>query len=83
MSVGPPLSSQPMADARFWRLVRLLYRCGERAVGELIREVIEARALPAEIEARLESYARLDPDVLRALGADRLPAIAVWEVPKR
>ena len=48
------LSSQPMADARFWRLVRLLYRCGERAVGELIREVIEARALPAEIEARLE-----------------------------
>jgi hypothetical protein len=62
-----------MADARFWRLVRHLCRCGERAVGELFREVIEARTAPAELEARLESYARLDPDVLRALGADKAP----------
>ncbi len=52
------------------RQIEHLYRLGPRAVGELLCEVSEAE----DLDRGLEAYARLSPDLLEALGADRFPA---------
>jgi hypothetical protein len=55
-------------DARLRLLARRLHRLGERPVYEFIREIL-AGADPVE---RLEAYARLDPAIVKYLGADRM-----------
>jgi hypothetical protein len=60
---------KPIALARLRRLADQLHALGPRPIFEYLREII-AGADPA---ARLERYAELDPDVVRALGGDRLP----------
>lgn len=61
------------ADARLprQRLVSHLHRLGPSPLGHFLRE-IEAGANVAE---RLDRYARLDPDFVRALGGDRFAPI--------
>jgi len=63
----PPRATVP--NARLRRLARHLHQLGERSVYELIREIIAGR----DPVLRLEVYAELDPDLLEALGADKLP----------
>jgi len=58
---------------RLMRLAAQLHELGPRATYELFLELIEG----APLMERLEVYCRLDPDVLRALGGDRLPAVRV------
>lgn len=58
---------------RFRWLVTRVHRLGPRVVGELLAEIAGAHMLRIDIEQRLERYSRLDPEVLRALGADRFP----------
>jgi hypothetical protein len=60
------------AALRRQHLVRHLHRLGERAVDELLVELAAAHDLEADIIARLETYGRLDPQLLVALGADRI-----------
>jgi len=55
------------------QLVKHLIKCGERPVLEALLAV----AAGGELDAVLESYARLHPDVFEALGADVLPIDAV------
>lgn len=64
-----PRASVP--DSRLRRLARHLHLLGERGVYELLRGVIAGR----DPIASLEAYERLDPDILEALGADRLPSL--------
>jgi hypothetical protein len=70
----PPPPPEPRAtvpDARLRRLARHLHLLGERPLYELLREVLAGR----DPVASLEAYGRLDPDILEALGADRLPRL--------
>ena len=54
---------------RLRHLAQQIHRLGERPLYELFRE-LEAGA---PLLPRLEAYARLDPEFIRALGGDRLP----------
>ena len=56
-------------DVRLQRLVARLHALGARSTYELLREV----ATGADLFVRLEIYARLDGDIVRALGGDLLP----------
>ena len=56
-------------DVHFQYLVARLHALGPRPTYELLREV----ATGADLFVRLEIYAQLDPDIVRALGGDVLP----------
>jgi hypothetical protein len=56
------------------RAAARVHALGPRVAFELIDEIIRYHPdLEDEIDRRLDRYADLDPQVLRALGADRLP----------
>lgn len=63
--------SQYLARARRERLVTALHRLGPRVVFELLDELDRHLGLGDDIDRRLERYARLDLDVLHAVGGDR------------
>ena len=56
-------------DVHLQYLVARLHELGPRPLYELFREL----AAGADLFARLEIYARLNPESVRALGADVLP----------
>jgi hypothetical protein len=60
------------ATLRRHRLVQHLHLLGERAVDELLSELDVEHGIADDILARLERYARLDPSIAAALGADRI-----------
>jgi len=62
-------------DLRFRRDVQRLHRLGARAVYELLSELAAKRLLRTEIEQLVGTYAQLDPKIVRAVGADRLPPL--------
>ena len=72
---APP--QDPPADAlcelRFERDVAHLHRLGPRAIGELLREIGARYQCRPWIERRLVQFARLDPEIVRALHGDRFP----------
>jgi len=62
-----------------WRIERL-HRLGPRPVAEFVLEIVEALAgsdieRRALIEARLDAYCRLNPEVLAELGGDRCASV--------
>jgi hypothetical protein len=71
-----PISSNSVAESirsnpRFQSLVEHLHRLGPRAVGEFLIELtIEHHP---DLLERLERYRRIEPDVLKVLGADQIP----------
>ena len=66
-------------DARFRHLTDNLHSLGSRPVGELISEIAEAHGIQSDVLARLEKYARLDPETVAALGADVWPGLSEIE----
>src|SRR6266478_5433532 len=68
-SVPTSVTLAPAMATRLRHLASHLHRLGERPLCEFLSEVIQS-ADPLE---RLEIYGRLDPDIVRALGADKLP----------
>jgi hypothetical protein len=60
------------ADLRLRRLASALHRLGERPLYELLREVESG----ADLRERLEAYARLPVDFIRANGGDKFPPAA-------
>lgn len=62
-----------IADPAFRRAVERLHALGVRPLAELL---IEIDADP-DVVAR---YARLDPTIIRALGADRWPPAPIHEI---
>ena len=71
---------QDLADARFARDVERVCGLGPRAVFEMLCEIGRARLCRTLIEQRVEYYSRLDPHVLRSLGAHQLPPAPLHEV---
>ena len=68
--LGPAICSpRSIPDVRLQYLAARLHVLGPRPIYELLREL----AAGADLFNRLEVCARLDADILRALGADVLP----------
>jgi hypothetical protein len=64
-----PAQDKLRARLRRQRLVEFLHRLGPSPLGHFIREVeVETGA---DVTARLECYAKIDPEFVRALGGDR------------
>lgn len=68
----------PLDNPRRRRQIEAIHRLGARAVGELLVEVAD----PAVLDAALEQYARLSPEIVRALGADQFPPMPLHAVAK-
>ena len=66
--------SQASARLRRQRHVEQVHRLGARVIFELLNELDRVHGLGDDLDRWLERYARLDPDLLAALGADRFPA---------
>lgn len=77
MSVDKPGQGgvQGGADLAFRRNVRQLHQLGPRATYELLAELGARRLCRSEIEQLVLAYAELDPEIVRAVGADRLPPL--------
>src|SRR5260370_771949 len=58
-------------DPRLQRALEHLHRCGPRAVGEFITELLDAHDVPPAALDRALAWRRLDPALVVALGADR------------
>ena len=68
------------AELRLQRLAETLHALGPRPVFEFCREIAEAHDINADVQRRLERYARLDPAFVQALGRDHLPAPSIHRV---
>ena len=84
---GPPrllgsVADGLVADLRRHRQVEHIHGLGPRAYGELLAEIGEQRGCRTFIDRRLRAYAALDPEVVRALGADKFPRPPLYEAPK-
>jgi hypothetical protein len=64
-------------DLRFRHDVVRLHARGPRAIYELLAELGARRLCRTEIEQLVGCYAALDPEMIRAVGADRLPPLPV------
>ena len=70
------IAEEVLNNLRFRRQFEHLHRLGPRAVGELLLEVADHH----DIELVLARYARLDPDILKALGGDKFSPPPIYEV---
>lgn len=66
----------PIADARLRFVARRVHALGVRPLYELLCKVLRSDLAGADLCARLERYARLDPQTVSTLGADKLPPTA-------
>jgi hypothetical protein len=75
----PVLQSRRASEARRLfrqRAVARVHALGQRPTFKLVDEIIRHHPdLEDEIDKWIDKYADLDPDLLRRLGADRLPLI--------
>ena len=88
-TIGPvpqPLSSEPWTGAVLYRIQRNtahLCALGVRPTYELLREIAAAHGLADNIEQLLARYARLDSDLIDAVGGRTFPPVPLHEVPPR
>jgi len=68
---GP--KAQPLVGPRFERQVERLHNLGPRVVAELLSEIAHRTGQSGLIADRLQAYAALDPELVRAVGGDRFP----------
>jgi hypothetical protein len=68
-SAVTPKNQAARQRLRRQRLVEHLHRLGPSPIGHFLREVEVATG--ADVTARLERYAKIDPEFVRALGGDR------------
>jgi hypothetical protein len=83
---GATLQARRTAELRRVRRQRYaqrIWRLGDRVQFELIEKLIKDFALDeGAVDHVLDRFAGLDPEVLRALGADRLPPAPIRSVPR-
>ena len=70
-------TAQPLAGPRFERQVERLHNLGPRPLAEILAEIAAVTGRPDIVADRLQAYAQLDPEILRAVGADRFPPMAL------
>ena len=69
--------SAEIGSPRFERMIERLHRLGPRVFGELLAEIAAAAGQHVRVVDLVEEYAALDPAVLRAVGADHFPPMAL------
>ncbi len=82
-NTDPEIQYQPSADECVWRLAGPRFECrmerlhclGPRVIAEMLADIATAIGQPDLIADHVEKYADLDPEIVRALGADRFPAM--------
>jgi len=74
VDIRESLKNQAQRRLQRQRHVEQVHRLGARVIFELLNELDRVHGLGDDLDRRLERYARLDPDLLAALGADRFPA---------
>jgi hypothetical protein len=70
------------ANVALQRADEHLHRCGPRAVGECLAEILDQHSVPPSALDLLLAWRRLDPAIIAALGADRFSRRTPLEVPK-
>ena len=73
-------ANRTILDLGFQRDVERLHRLGPRPSCELLREIGDRYDCTAFIEERLRVYAKLDPEILAAIGGDVFPSTPIREV---
>ena len=58
---------------RLERMIERVHALGPRPLGEMLAEIAIATGQPNLIADRLQAYAGLDPEIVRAVGGDRFP----------
>ena len=67
--------SAEIGSARWERQIERLHRLGPRPTAELLIEIARDTGRPDIVVGRLQEYARLDSEIVRAVGGDRFPAM--------
>jgi hypothetical protein len=76
LQIRPDLQATRRHEARRLRrqqCARQIWRLGDRVLFELVDHIATRFGIEDEVDHLIERYAALDPVILRALGADRLP----------
>ncbi len=68
------------AELRLKRLAEYLHALGPRPIFEFCRELAEAHDISADMQRRLERYARLDPAFVQALGGDHYAPPPIYKI---
>ena len=74
---GHPSPSEFAAGPRFERLIERVHALGVRPLAEMLAEIAVATGRPDIVADRVEAYARLDPEIVRAIGGDKFPPMAL------
>ena len=69
-----------LAGPRYERQVVRVHALGPRPLAELLSEIAAATGEPGLIADRLQAYAQLDPETVRAVGGDRFPPMPLGMV---
>ena len=64
---------EPTTGPRWERMIEHIHSLGPRAVAELFAEIAAVTGQHVRVVDRVEEYSRLDPEIIRFLGADRFP----------
>ena len=75
-------AAEIVADLKFRRQVIRLHRQGPRAVGELLAEIGAERSIRTIIDKKLNTYAELEPEALKAAGGDEFWQPSIHKVRK-
>ncbi len=70
------VAAEIVSDLKFRRQVIRLHRQGPRAVGEFLAGLGADRDIATIIDQKLDAFAELDPEALKAAGGD-----AFWQPP--
>jgi hypothetical protein len=71
VSIRERLRTQAQQRLRREHLVRRVHLLGARVLYEFVDELDRVHGLGTDLDRRLERYAQLNPDLLRAVGGDR------------
>ena len=73
-------AAEIVANVRFRQQVERLHALGPRVTAELLAEIGTERSIMPIINAKLQTYAEIDPEALRALGGDKFWLASLREV---
>ena len=75
-------AAEIVSDLQYRQTVERVHSLGSRALAELLAELGVERKIMPGIREKLERYASIDPQALRALGGDRFPPTPLHAVRK-
>ena len=79
-SIVDSAAAEIVSDLQYRQTVERVHSLGSRVLAELLAELgIERKIMPG-IREKLERYASIDPQTLRALGGDKFSSTPLHEV---